>query len=47
MLIARLENAHGVSDVNSIAWCPRTGCEDLIATVGDDDIAKIWKIVSV
>jgi WD40 repeat protein len=46
-LIARLEDAHGVNDVNSIAWCPREGYEDLIATVGDDGIAKIWKVVSV
>jgi len=46
-LIARLEGAHGVDDVNSIAWCPRKGCEDLIATVGDDGVAKIWKVVSV
>jgi WD40 repeat protein len=47
MLIARLENAHDVSDVNSIAWCPRNGYEDLIASVGDDGVAKIWKVVSV
>ena len=46
-LIARLEGAHGVHDVNSIAWCPRKGHEDLIATVGDDGVAKVWKIVSV
>lgn len=46
-LIARLEGAHGFDDVNSIAWCPRNGCEDLIATVGDDGVAKIWKVVSV
>ncbi|KAI9452732.1 WD40 repeat-like protein [Russula earlei] len=46
-LIACLEGAHGVSDVNSLAWCPRKGYEDLIATVGDDGIAKIWKVVSV
>lgn len=46
-LISRLENAHGVSDVNSIAWCPRNGYEDLIATVGDDGVANIWKVVPV
>ncbi|KAH8998148.1 WD40 repeat-like protein [Lactarius akahatsu] len=46
-LIARLENAHGVNDVNSIAWCPRKGYEDLIATVGDDGVAKVWKVASV
>ena len=47
MLIARIENAHDVSDVNSIAWCPRNGYEDLIASVGDDGVAKIWKVVSI
>src|SRR5712671_4416552 len=46
-LIARLEGAHGVNDVNSIAWCPRKGYGDLIATVGDDGVAKILKIVPV
>ena len=46
-LIARFEGAHEVNDVNSIAWCPRKGCEDLIATVGDDAVAKIWKVVSI
>ncbi|KAI0252953.1 WD40 repeat-like protein [Lactifluus subvellereus] len=46
-LIARLEDAHGVNDVNCIAWCPRKGYEDLIATVGDDGITKVWKIVPV
>ncbi|KAI0263102.1 WD40 repeat-like protein [Gloeopeniophorella convolvens] len=43
-LIARLEDAHGDSDVNSIVWCPRKGHEDLLATVGDDGVAKVWKL---
>ena len=46
-LITRFEGAHGVNDVNSIAWCPREGYEDLIATAGDDGVAKIWQVVSV
>jgi len=46
-MIAHLEDAHGVNDVNSIAWCPRKGYQDLIATVGDDGVAKIWKVVSI
>ncbi len=46
-LVARLEGAHGFNDVNSIAWCPRKGYEDLIATVGDDGVAKVWKVVPV
>jgi cytosolic iron-sulfur protein assembly protein CIAO1 len=46
-LIARLEHSHGVSDVNSIVWCPRRGYEDLLSTVGDDGLLKVWKVVPV
>ncbi|KAF7354975.1 putative cytosolic iron-sulfur protein assembly protein 1 [Mycena sanguinolenta] len=43
-LIAQLPNAHGVHDVNSVAWCPRQGFEDLFATTGDDGATRIWRI---
>lgn len=43
-LIARIENAHGVDDVNTVVWCPRKGYESLLATAGDDGVAKVWKI---
>ncbi|KAF8211525.1 WD40 repeat-like protein [Mycena galopus ATCC 62051] len=43
-LIAQLPNAHGVSDVNSVAWCPRQGFEDLLATTGDDGATRIWRV---
>ncbi|THH12791.1 hypothetical protein EW146_g7362 [Bondarzewia mesenterica] len=44
-LIARLENAHNVADVNCVVWCPRKGYDGLLATAGDDGTAKVWKIV--
>jgi WD40 repeat protein len=43
-LIARFSAAHGVSDVNSVVWCPRKGCEDLLATAGDDSAARVWRV---
>jgi WD40 repeat protein len=45
-LIATRSAAHGVADVNSIAWCPRTGFQDLLATTGDDAIVRVWKVAS-
>lgn len=44
-LIASLDSAHGVHDVNAVVWCPRSGFEDLMATTGDDGLAKVWKVV--
>ncbi|ETW75790.1 hypothetical protein HETIRDRAFT_412162 [Heterobasidion irregulare TC 32-1] len=46
-LIARIENAHGVADINSIAWSPRKGYEDFLATTGDDGTARVWRMVNV
>ncbi|KAK7061387.1 putative cytosolic iron-sulfur protein assembly protein 1 [Favolaschia claudopus] len=43
-LIARLPEAHGVHDINSVAWCPRRGMEDLLATTGDDGATRIWRV---
>ena len=40
-----LEEAHA-ADVNSVAWCPKLE-EDgsrLLATSGDDEIVKVWKV---
>jgi WD40 repeat protein len=45
-LIARIESTHGVHDVNSVSWCPRKGCEDLLATTGDDGHTRIWRVIS-
>lgn len=43
-LITRLPSAHGVHDVNTVVWCPRKGYEDLLATAGDDGVARVWKV---
>ncbi|KAG5653573.1 hypothetical protein H0H81_012262 [Sphagnurus paluster] len=43
-LIARVEAAHGVYDVNAVAWCPRAGHTDLLATAGDDGATRVWKM---
>lgn len=44
-LIATLYDAHGVHDINHIAWCPREGYEDVFATAGDDLMVRVWKVV--
>jgi len=44
-LIATLPSAHGVYDVNTVAWSPTPGMEDILATTGDDGITRIWKII--
>jgi len=46
-LIASHPDAHGVSDVNCVVWCPREGFEDLLATAGDDCSVRVWKIQKV
>ena len=43
-LIASLDSAHGVHDVNTVVWCPREGMEGLFATAGDDGNVKVWKL---
>ena len=37
-------SAHDVYDVNSIAWCPRKGLENYLASCGDDGSVKVWKV---
>jgi cytosolic iron-sulfur protein assembly protein CIAO1 len=44
-LIAHVPCAHSVYDVNAISWCPRKGYENILATVGDDGIARIWRVL--
>lgn len=44
-LIAELPDAHGVHDVNAVAWCPREGQHDLLATAGDDGAGRVWRVV--
>ncbi|KAG6889649.1 hypothetical protein C0995_015765 [Termitomyces sp. Mi166 len=43
-LIARIEFAHDVYDVNSVSWCPRDGHKDLLATTGDDGTVRVWRV---
>lgn len=43
-LIAELENAHGVADINCVAWSPRQS--DLLASTGDDCTSRIWHVQS-
>jgi len=45
-LIALLPSAHGVHDVNTVSWCPRTGLEDFLATTGDDGVTRVWRMKS-
>ena len=45
-LIALLSSAHGVHDVNTVAWCPRPGLEDYFATAGDDGVTQVWRMKS-
>ncbi|KAL1743012.1 WD40-repeat-containing domain protein [Schizophyllum fasciatum] len=43
-LIAELRDAHGVHDLNAIAWCPREKYQDLLASAGDDGVARVWRV---
>jgi WD40 repeat protein len=43
-LLSKLQDAHDVHDVNCIAWCPRSGFENTLATAGDDGNINIWRI---
>ncbi|KZT10297.1 WD40 repeat-like protein [Laetiporus sulphureus 93-53] len=45
-VIARVSSAHGVSDVNSVVWCPRKGLENIFATAGDEGLVKVWRVVT-
>ena len=45
--IAQFTEAHGVFDVNKVAWCPRAGLEDVFATAGDDGCSKVWKVAQI
>lgn len=46
--MVEVASAHGVYDVNAVAWCSRTnrdGLQDLLATTGDDGVVKVWELV--
>lgn len=42
-LIAEIENAHGVADVNCVTWSPRI--RGLLASSGDDFASRVWRVV--
>ncbi|KIY68704.1 WD40 repeat-like protein [Cylindrobasidium torrendii FP15055 ss-10] len=43
-LLTKVHDAHGVHDINTVAWCPTTGLEDILGSAGDDGNCKIWRI---
>ena len=42
--VASYESAHGDSDVNSVAWCPREGFRHLLGSAGDDGALRVWEV---
>ncbi|KAF8435092.1 WD40-repeat-containing domain protein [Boletus edulis BED1] len=45
-LVASVSSAHGVYEVNSVQWCPRSGLDELLATTADDGSVRIWRLSS-
>jgi len=43
-VLTKVTSAHGVYDVNSVAWCPRKGLENYLASCGDDGSVRVWKV---
>lgn len=43
-----MRDAHGVSDVNSVAWCLRVDGkgQGLLASAGDDGSVRVWRVVA-
>lgn len=44
-LIAQVDNAHGVADINSVTWSSKT--RGLLASAGDDCVSRVWQVSSV
>jgi WD40 repeat protein len=46
--VAAMKEAHGVSDVNNVAWCKREDGKGvgMVASCGDDGSVKVWRVVS-
>lgn len=43
-VLGRTTSAHGVYDINSVAWCVRKGLGNYLASCGDDGSVKVWKV---
>ena len=43
-LKGRLDQAHGVFDINCVSWNPLENHHDILASCADDDQIKLWKI---
>ncbi|CAO3651492.1 unnamed protein product [Cunninghamella echinulata] len=43
--ISTIKDAHGVHDINGITWYPNETHSDWLASVGDDGIVRIWRLV--
>lgn len=45
--IAAQKHAHGVNDVNSVAWCMREDKKGwgMLSSAGDDGSVKVWRVV--
>ncbi|TFK49331.1 WD40 repeat-like protein [Heliocybe sulcata] len=46
-LIAQVQAAHDVHDINCVSWCSRPGYENLLATAGDDGSVKVWRVARI
>lgn len=43
--VAEVNEAHGTSDINSVAWYPNEDHGDWLASGGDDGSVRIWRVV--
>lgn len=45
MAVTEVKEAHGTSDINSVAWYPSEAHGDWLASGGDDGSVRIWRLV--
>ncbi|KAI9009220.1 WD40-repeat-containing domain protein [Hyaloraphidium curvatum] len=43
-VVATVDNAHGQSDINCVAWNPVDSNSTLLASAGDDQMIRIWRL---
>ena len=44
-VLTKIASAHGVYDLNCVAWCPRKGLENYLASCADDGSVRVWKVL--